>query len=82
MTGPTTTRQYGVGGEIVAGRCVSLRVWAPDRGTVAVVMDGHAATLERDADGWHSAVVAGGPGSRYGFLLTASILCVTIWMNR
>jgi maltooligosyltrehalose trehalohydrolase len=69
MTGTTTVRQYGVGGEILADRRVSLRVWAPDRHTVAVVMDGRATPLARDGAGWHSGVVDGGPGSRYGFLL-------------
>ena len=69
MTGTTTARQYAVGGEIVADRRVSLRVWAPDRQTVAPVMDGDATVLERDADGWYTGLVAGGAGSRYGFRL-------------
>jgi maltooligosyltrehalose trehalohydrolase len=69
MNSTTTERRYGVGGEIVADRRVSLRVWAPDRHTVAVVMDGHATPLSTPGDGWYSGVVDGGAGSRYGFRL-------------
>ena len=65
----TPPRRYAIGAELVGDRLASVRVWAPDRQHVAVVVDGDATTLERDADGYFAAVVAGRAGSRYGFRL-------------
>lgn len=65
----TPRRRYAIGAELVGDRLASVRVWAPDRKHVAVVVDGEATALERDADGYFSAVVDGRPGSRYGFRL-------------
>ncbi len=65
----TPPRRYAIGAEPIGDRLASVRVWAPDRTHVAVVVDGDATALERDADGYFSAVVNGRPGSRYGFRL-------------
>ena len=65
----TPPRRYAIGAEPIGDRLASVRVWAPDRTHVAVVVDGEATALERDADGYFSAVVNGRPGSRYGFRL-------------
>ena len=65
----TPPRRYAIGAEPLADRLASVRVWAPDHTQVAVVVDGEATALERDADGYFSAVVNGRPGSRYGFRL-------------
>ena len=62
-------RRYGVGAEIEPHGLVSLRLWAPRRTRVAVVMDGRATVLDRDGEGWFSAVVDGRAGSTYGFSL-------------
>lgn len=62
-------RRYAVGAELVGNGHCSVRVWAPDRKNVAVVMDGLATALEPDADGYFTALVAGRAGSRYGFRL-------------
>ena len=62
-------RRYAVGAEIEPHGRVSLRLWAPRRTRVAVVMDGRATVLDRDGDGWFSAVVDGRAGSTYGFFL-------------
>ena len=65
----TPPRRYAIGAEPIGDRLASVRVWAPDRTHVAVVVNGEATALERDADGYFSAVVNGRPGSRYGFRL-------------
>ena len=65
----TRPRRYAIGAELVGDRLASVRVWAPDRTHVAVVVDGEATPLERDADGYFGAVVNGRAGSRYGFRL-------------
>jgi maltooligosyltrehalose trehalohydrolase len=81
MTGTTKAhhRQYAVGAELAGDGLVSVRVWAPDRERVTVVMDGRATALDRepdrnsdrnsdrDTDGYFRGLAAGRTGSRYGF---------------
>ena len=55
----TPPRRYAIGAEPISDRLASVRVWAPDHTHVAVVVDGEATALERDADGYFSAVVNG-----------------------
>lgn len=62
-------RLLPIGAELAADGTVSVRVWAPDHTRVRVVLDGHESALAREPDGYWSAHVAGGAGSRYGFLL-------------
>ncbi len=62
-------RRCGVGVELERDGRVSVRVWAPRRARVVVVMDGRATRLDRDGDGWFSGIVDGRPGSTYGFSL-------------
>ena len=79
MTGTTKAhqRQYAAGAELAVDGMVSVRVWAPDRERVTVVMDGLATGLARDTvrgsnrngDGHFSGLVQGRSGSRYGFSL-------------
>ena len=66
-------RQYAVGAELAGDGLVSVRVWAPDRERVTVVIDGHGTTLDRDPDrdndGYFRGLARGQTGSRYGFEL-------------
>ncbi len=62
-------RRYAVGAELAGDGQISVRVWAPGRDHVAVVVDGVATVLEPDGDGYSAATVAGHAGSRYGFRL-------------
>ncbi len=64
-------RQFGVGAELSEDG-VDFRVWAPDRKLVQVVIGGSggAHPMQRDADGYHSAMVKGaGAGTRYSYRL-------------
>ncbi len=83
MTGTLNAhrRQYVVGAELAGDGLVSVRVWAPDRKRVTVVMDGHETMLDPDADGfpggspgetnegYFRGLAKGQAGSRYGFRL-------------
>jgi maltooligosyltrehalose trehalohydrolase len=62
-------RKYAVGAEPAGDGRMSVRVWAPDRRRVAVVVDGVATPLEPGEDGWFAGSVSGHAGSRYGFHL-------------
>jgi maltooligosyltrehalose trehalohydrolase len=63
------TRRYPVGAEVQKGG-ISVRVWAPQRRDVDVVIDGAAHSLERDRDGYFSRFIEGvAAGARYGFRL-------------
>jgi maltooligosyltrehalose trehalohydrolase len=70
-------RQYVVGAELAGDGLVSVRVWAPDRKRVTVVMDGHDTMLDPDpdgfpgviSDGYFRGLAKGQAGSRYGFRL-------------
>ena len=62
-------RRYAIGAEPAGDGRMSVRVWAPDRARVAVVVDGLDTTLESGGDGWFASTVAGHAGSRYGFRL-------------
>jgi maltooligosyltrehalose trehalohydrolase len=54
----------------ITSRGVELRVWAPDRRTATVVVDGSDITLERDDRGWFSGLVANAKaGTRYRYRL-------------
>src|SRR5262245_9266987 len=58
-------RRLPVGAE-PAGAGTHFRVWAPDRRAVAVVIEGGAAhPLAPEGDGYFSALVPVGPGTRY-----------------
>ena len=52
MTGTSKAhqRQYAVGAELAGDGLVSVRVWAPDRERVTVVMDGRTTALDREPD--------------------------------
>jgi maltooligosyltrehalose trehalohydrolase len=67
MTGTTRVhqRQYAVGAELASDGLVSVRVWAPDRERVTVVMDGRATALAREKNGYFSGLARGQAGSRY-----------------
>jgi maltooligosyltrehalose trehalohydrolase len=66
------SRRLPIGAEPQRDGTVLLRVWAPDHERVAVVMDGVASAMTREADGHFSVATAGRPGSRYGFRLGAA----------
>ena len=62
-------RRYAVGAELAGVDRVSVRVWAPGRDRVVVVVDGVGTALEPDGEGYFASTVAGHAGSRYGFRL-------------
>ena len=75
-------RSACVGAELAGDGLVSVRVWAPERKRVTVVMDGHETMLDPDADGFRGGgspgetnegylrgLAKGQAGSRYGFRL-------------
>jgi malto-oligosyltrehalose trehalohydrolase len=65
----TRPRKRAVGAELVDGG-VDFRLWAPDRGTVSVVIGGKAFPLDRETDGHFRGVVASASaGTRYRFRL-------------
>ncbi len=68
-------RRCPLGAEPVAGG-THLRVWAPHRRRVRVVLeDGDERSLEREPDGYFSALLGGvGPGQRYRLRLDAEEL--------
>ena len=70
MSRTTVRRRYPHGAERVDGG-TSFRVWAPERRSVAVVVEGLGETpLEREDDGYFSAVVPDvAAGARYRFRL-------------
>jgi maltooligosyltrehalose trehalohydrolase len=58
-------RRRAIGAEIVDGG-VHIRLWAPSRQTVAVVIDGRDHPLEREKSGYFSGLIkAAGTGTRY-----------------
>jgi maltooligosyltrehalose trehalohydrolase len=62
-------RRYPVGAEVIEGG-VHFRVWAPARQRVVVIADGTRHALDRERDGYFSALLPDArPGTRYGFLL-------------
>jgi maltooligosyltrehalose trehalohydrolase len=65
------SRRYAVGAEWQPPAGTSFRLWAPDRGTVSVVVEGDGEyPLERDSDGYFSALIdVARPGTRYRFRL-------------
>jgi maltooligosyltrehalose trehalohydrolase len=66
------SRRYPVGAEVQPGG-VHFRVWAPRRKHVTVVVNGAGHDLEREEDGYFSALVAGASaGAAYGFRLDRS----------
>ena len=60
-------RIYPVGAEMVSATEAHVRVWAPDRAAVTLVIDGRTVGLHADAGGYHACQVVARPGSRYGF---------------
>ena len=60
-------RLYPVGAELVSATEAHVRVWAPDRAAVTLVIDGRTVGLHADAGGYHACQVVARPGSRYGF---------------
>ena len=70
MTGTLNAhrRQYVVGAELAGDGLVSVRVWAPDRKRVTVVMDDHETMLDPDPDGFPGGNPEGNPdGSNDGY---------------
>ena len=64
------SRRLPVGAEVVPGGGVDVRVWAPRRRRVQVVLDGASVDLQRDDDGYFSGFVErAGAGSLYQFRL-------------
>jgi maltooligosyltrehalose trehalohydrolase len=57
-----------IGAEVVPGG-VRFRVWAPGQERVAVVIEGRDHALEREDDGYFSALVSAKAGTRYKFRL-------------
>lgn len=69
MANHDATRKRAVGAEIVEGG-VDFRLWAPDRKSVSVVIDGRPIPLDREADGhFRGTVTAARAGTRYRFRL-------------
>jgi maltooligosyltrehalose trehalohydrolase len=59
MTTRPSTRRFPMGAELLGGGC-SFRVWAPDHDHVTLVLEGGGEhRLEREADGYHAALVPG-----------------------
>ena len=64
-------RRLPIGAECAPEGGVHFRVWAPEHAEVAVVVDGKATALVREARGYWSAMVAdAAAGSRYRFRLS------------
>ncbi len=64
------TRRRPIGAEFLAGEGVDFRVWAPDRKSVGVVIDGSDTPLERESGGYFRGFVRKiGAGTRYRFRL-------------
>ena len=64
------TRRRPIGAELLAGEGVDFRVWAPDRKSVSVVVEGSDIPLERESDGHFRGFGGGiGAGTRYRFRL-------------
>ena len=62
-------RKRAIGAEIVDGGA-HFRVWAPAHAAVSVVIDGHATPLEREPNGYYSALIRDAhAGTRYKFRL-------------
>jgi maltooligosyltrehalose trehalohydrolase len=63
------SRKRAVGAELVGGG-VDFRVWAPDRNTVSVVIEGHVFPLNRETDGHFRGFIENAcAGTRYRFRL-------------
>jgi maltooligosyltrehalose trehalohydrolase len=62
-------RRLAIGAEVVSPGRASVRVWAPDRGRITVVIDGEPTPLAREPTGYFSAEAAAAAGARYGFRL-------------
>ena len=60
-------RRYPTGAELMSDREVSVRVWAPAHASVSLRMDGACTPMRAEGNGYWSARVAAGAGSRYGF---------------
>ena len=60
-------RRYPVGAELRDG-IASFRVWAPERGSISLVLDSQSIGMQRENDGHLSCLVEGlHPGARYWF---------------
>src|SRR3954452_17964375 len=63
-------RRLPIGAEYQGGDRTHVRVWAPDRAHVAVVVRGKAETLlSSEGNGYHAGTVDARPGDRYAFRL-------------
>ncbi|HET8570249.1 MAG TPA: malto-oligosyltrehalose trehalohydrolase [Candidatus Limnocylindria bacterium] len=66
----TSWRRLPVGAEISPDGGAHFRVWAPDRASVDVLIDGRAHPLERERDGYFAGVAGGvAPGATYRYRL-------------
>ena len=73
MPDPTFSRRLPVGAEVVPGRGVHFRVWAPIRKRVEVAVEGgRTVPLQAETGGYFSGLVEGvGAGARYKYQLDA-----------
>ena len=60
-------RVYPVGAEMVSATEAHVRVWAPDHGSLTLVVDSRTVALDAEPGGYHGCLVVARPGSRYGF---------------
>src|SRR5262245_53167412 len=60
-----TVRRYPIGAELVARGRASARVWAPSTDRLEIWVDGTSMPMLREANGYFSAVMNAGAGSRY-----------------
>jgi maltooligosyltrehalose trehalohydrolase len=71
---PRRSPSMPIGAEPVDDDRFRFRVWAPKFDRLTAQIDGKRVTLEREADGYHSAILRCAPGARYGFSIGDRVL--------